>query len=436
MPEVMLTNFRYSLYKGNKKFICPECGKRTFVPFVNTETGEQLPEEYGRCDREINCAYFLNPYKDGYNKSIPCTYKAPRSINAIKKRLSFIKVDLLKQSRTAYKQNNFVQWLKANFGPAITNDLISRYHIGTSKHWFGATIFWQIDKQGKVRTGKIMLYNRQTGRRIKTEKSKYINWVHSVLKLEDFELKQCFFGEHLLNQYPASPVAIVESEKTAIIASIFLPRFIWLSVGSLTNLNLEKCKVLAGRKVFLFPDLNAYDKWKIKSNEISELMPGTSFVISDFLQAKAPEADKQKGLDLADYLIKNQQRNSTVNTEITPNKKESLIRIEGEKSENSDVLKTTFVNNESMASETHFKPFTKEFTPLWDITELEADYKALHVPEQPIKINQYGIITNVKNFIASHFEVIKQNNGNPVFTPYYQRLVELKLVLKTEKNGK
>lgn len=36
-------------------------------------------------------------------------------------------------------------------------------------------------------------------------------------------MKQCLFGEHLLLQYPTKPVAIVESEKSALIASHFMP---------------------------------------------------------------------------------------------------------------------------------------------------------------------------------------------------------------------
>lgn len=77
--------------------------------------------------------------------------------------------------------------------------------------------------------------------------------------MPDFELKQCLFGEHLLRD-KAKPIAIVESEKTAIIASVYLPQFIWLAVGSLTNLNAEKCSVLKGRTVTLFPDLNGFEK--------------------------------------------------------------------------------------------------------------------------------------------------------------------------------
>ena len=59
---------RYSLEKGSKKHHCPDCNKKTFVLYIDTETGDYLPEQYGRCDRESKCAYKLNPYLDGYAK--------------------------------------------------------------------------------------------------------------------------------------------------------------------------------------------------------------------------------------------------------------------------------------------------------------------------------------------------------------------------------
>jgi len=96
-----------------------------------------------------------------------------------------------------------------------------------------------------------------------------------------------------------------------------------------------------------------------------------------------------------------------------------------------DVLETACNDHSHVAQQTDFKPFRKEFAPLWDITELEAHFKALQLPGQPIQINQCSTINNVKDFIDSHIEIIKHNNGNTTFTAYYHRLVELKEVLKT-----
>lgn len=48
------------------------------------------------------------------------------------------------------------------------------YHVGTSAKWGGATVFWQIDANEQVRSGKIILYNSETGHRVK-EPHSYVN---------------------------------------------------------------------------------------------------------------------------------------------------------------------------------------------------------------------------------------------------------------------
>lgn len=89
-----------------------------------------------------------------------------------------------------------------------------RYRIGTSNHWPNATIFWQIDQQQKVHTGKIMLYDYHTGHRVK-DPFNHIAWVHkseNTKNTKNFHLKQCLFGLHLLRP-DTKIVAIVEAEK-------------------------------------------------------------------------------------------------------------------------------------------------------------------------------------------------------------------------------
>jgi hypothetical protein len=294
-------------YKGmNTRYRCPSCQQRdkTFSLYIDTETGEHIHPTVGRCNRESNCGHHYTPKQYFQDNNIsfdtpkPKANK-PRPVTPQQKPVSFIPVEVFKGSLKAHETNNFVQFLINLFGVEVASQLVSRYFIATSKHWNGSTVFWQIDTQGKVRTGKIMLYNLTTGKRIKNLEIP-IYWAHKALKQPEFELRQCLFGEHLLID-KTKPVSIVESEKTAVIASIYLPQFIWVAVGSLTNLNPEKCSILKERTVTLFPDLNGFDKWSSKAKELSHL---ANFTVSNLLERKATESERRQGLDLADYLLR------------------------------------------------------------------------------------------------------------------------------------
>lgn len=311
-----MSEYRYILepYKGmNTRHHCPDCQHRdkTFSLYIDSETGEHIHHTVGRCNRESNCGYHYTPKQYFQDNNIsfvgiePNAY-TPRLVTPQEKPVSFIPVEVFKDSLKAYETNNFVKFLINLFGDEVASELVSRYFIATSKHWNGATVFWQIDIQGKVRTGKIMLYNSTTGKRVK-EPFNHINWVHSLLKQREFELKQCLFGEHLLRIDKNKPVAIVESEKTAVIASVYLPQFIWVAVGSLTNLTSQKCSILKDRTVALFPDLNGFDKWSNKAKELSHI---ASFQVSDLLERNANHTERQKGYDLADYLLNLNLRDS------------------------------------------------------------------------------------------------------------------------------
>ena len=105
-----------------------------------------------------------------------------------------------------YDRNNLFAFVAAIVGSDEARQLMEMYRVGTSKHWHGATVFWQISADGNVRSGKIMLYDRLTGHRVQ-EPFPHINWVHTVLRLPDFKLTQCFFGEHLLPHIRDKPVA-------------------------------------------------------------------------------------------------------------------------------------------------------------------------------------------------------------------------------------
>ena len=304
----MKTEYRFTLepYKGIKtRYRCPSCDhKAVFTHYIDTNTGEHIHPSVGICERLNNCGYHYPPKKyfqeNGivFDKSYQQNFK-PKPI--LKKKPAFIPEEIFTSTfaKSGFDNNHFIRYLTKLFGLEITKELIDRYLIGNSTHWNGATIFWQVDTLGRVRTGKIMLYDPETGKRVKSP-YKHINWAHRVLNLEDFELKQCLFGEHLLKDNE-KPVAIVESEKTAIIASAYFPNFTWLASGSRNNLNAEICSVLKGRKITLFPDLDCFKKWDEKAKALEHI---ASFTVSDLLERKASSFERIQGLDLADYLVR------------------------------------------------------------------------------------------------------------------------------------
>ncbi|WP_152425154.1 DUF6371 domain-containing protein [Nafulsella turpanensis] len=237
--------------------------------------------------------------------------------------------DVFHRSHKGYEENLFVRYLRSIFPELVVTELVSRYHIGTSKHWPGATVFWQVDTNGRVRAGKIMLYDPYSGTRVK-KPFNHVYWAHTALNLSGFKLEQCFFGEHLLEDN-TKPVAVVESEKTAIIASAYIPDFVWLASGGASNLNARMCKVLKGRMVYFFPDLNAYDKWQEKAAEFSRLMPETSFQVDTLLEIFAAEKERKKGCDLADYLISFNHRKFHSQEEVQICDKPSVQKIAEDK---------------------------------------------------------------------------------------------------------
>ena len=190
---------------------------------------------------------------------------------------------------------HFTNFLHSIFSIDEVNKTVQDYFItGTNKKWPKATIFWQIDNKERIRAGKVMLYNPETGKRVK-EPYNHINWLHNIQNETDFNLSQCLFGLHLINEDYQKKIAIVESEKTAIIMSIILPEYIWLATGAKHGLKLDKLKPLKNRQIVLYPDKGEYNDWIKKSKPIKEA--GFKIEVSNILEL----TEYQQGFDLADY---------------------------------------------------------------------------------------------------------------------------------------
>jgi len=65
-----------------------------------------------------------------------------------------------------------------------------------------------------------------------------------------------------LSKHPNKPAAVVEAEKTAIIAGLCFPEFVWLGGNSKTWLKAERLERTGeNRQIILYPDADGLDLW-------------------------------------------------------------------------------------------------------------------------------------------------------------------------------
>jgi len=436
-----MREFEYILDKSSRKFHCPQCEKKRFVRYVNAYSKEYLPEIYGRCDREANCGYHLSPYADGYGKEDnACIRTLPKMIvRKPKVKPNYIPKSILTATLKGYENNVFIQNLANRVKFSIPeNDLekvISQYYIGTVNNGYrkGAVTFPFIDRELNVCAIQVKQFN-EDNHTIGTD------FLHSIVEkhhtkrgedlpdwLQDYKTNEskvsCLFGEHLLKKYPLNPIALVEAPKTAIYGTLYFGfpdnpnALLWLATYNLSTLTAERCNVLHGRRVILFPDLSengrAFQLWSERANSFR--ITGAKFTVSDLLEKKAGEAERLKGLDLADFLIERDWRKFRKGEDTLP---------KSEKGEKSEPVKTSFFIPEILPREKQ-----NSFSERWAVEELEAFFTNRILPKEPIRLNQCEVISDVKKFIESHVLTIKNNNGNIRFKPHFDRLTLLKNII-------
>ena len=223
---------------AKQKNRCPACSKpKTYVRYIDNETGSPLPYEYGRCERINSCGYHRKPDK--------ALIIASKTNNPEAGPQQFVDATLVNKTFKSYGANAFAQWLIGAFGEAAAMEAMRRYHIGTARK--GGTLFWYKDIQGRYCNAKKIFYT-PAGKR-----NRDIPPAYTHLSANGYRV--CTFGEHLLPAAPDKIIAIVEAEKTAVIMSICRPEYTWLASGSCNGLTEEKIKIFNRKHtIILFPD--------------------------------------------------------------------------------------------------------------------------------------------------------------------------------------
>ena len=326
--------YRYALDSSKGKFTCPKCLKpKRFSRYWDIEEQTFVDATAGRCDRP-KCGYHLTPKEYFQNNGAAFTYQFTQthkpSPPATK---DYLNASLISNYANNYGSNNFISFLSIIFEKTLVKRIILRYLLGSiNTPWKGCVIFWELDHKGILRYGKIMEYFPHNGKRVKKPYS-HVGSFHKVYlgKERKYNYDRCLFGLHLINENPLDPIAVVESEKTAIIMSEINPKYIWLACGSINGINEHMFNPISHRTIILFPDLSipnekdrtALDHWTEKANRLIEL--GFKIKVSSFLYEIADAIEKQIGFDIADYYINELLQTKQKLTTLETSKREILL---------------------------------------------------------------------------------------------------------------
>ena len=217
--------------------------------------------------------------------------------------------DVLKRTLPmANEKNIFVYWLQhlpwdTQEERDRLRDVLWLYCVGG---WTdGRVVFWQVDEQGRRHSGKLMKY-WEDGHRDKTRNP---GWMHNqqgvreTIDFEKYEYRSTLFGLHLIRKYPKATIHIVESEKTALICATHygnMAENLWLACGGLKHLREEDIKTLvdAGHQIYLWPDRDGIDDWRIKFDTMDVDRSHISYQVNYWRE------DDPAKCDIADVIIR------------------------------------------------------------------------------------------------------------------------------------
>jgi predicted P-loop ATPase len=261
------TKYKYLLEKSPAiKGACPECGKlKSFRHY------EGYGREYGICDHKNNCGYINTPKGEVQEQMIK---PEQPSVKIVEPTIQFC------QTTIKNLTSNFHRFCIDNLN--ITKSHLLKWNCGTFEDKT-AFVYQNLNKQF------VNFQHIEYFENCKRNKSKD---PYSLKARKGEKYNLCLFGEHLLTN---QVVCLVESEKTAIIASFIYPEFDWLATGGANKLTDEKMHVLYGRQIYY---LNDADKAGKENSTIKKLKKyEQNFTIIDLFP------DQTNGYDLADAII-------------------------------------------------------------------------------------------------------------------------------------
>jgi hypothetical protein len=307
--------FKYTLEVGSKKHHCPGCQKKSLVRYVYTGTRDYVGENFGRCDRENNCGYHLVPEKDISSPPNPPTKKDIPEPKTLKPTPEYL------ESLKNQQSGNLARFCMGKLG--MTKEHLVKWGLFSS--WkFDAFVLSNL--AGEAVNVKFVVYTPD-GKRDKSEKpdgspayfphylgKSYLKKQGILIdpkQLEEwqdhYKFDRCFYGAHLWD--PEQNTCLVESEKTALIASWFFPGVNWLATGGSNGMKYEQFELFHGYKGrirnLVDNDPAGYEKSKTIQwlDLLADLRDDPEDIMSINIFPSSPE-----GWDIADAIIKDGYR--------------------------------------------------------------------------------------------------------------------------------
>lgn len=259
---------------------CPKCGSTQFENYVDSYSGFCLDYSVGRC-YSPKCGYDLSP--EAYIKEITEEKKEFTIVDFLfnPKPNNFNTINPVYLMDTIGLDSNFLVYLRSEFSADEVLKAVYDYMISATDD--KKTIFWRIDRFGRILMGKSMSYKSIFSEE-KTDECEFIyntpsmDWLNDYgLKQEDLdkdynkdlEMGQCLFGEHLIRQYPNKPIAIMESEFDAIILSLSVPNFNFMAIGEFENFNSKNINPFKDNLIVALPNSGNMKLWMDRANNIN-----------------------------------------------------------------------------------------------------------------------------------------------------------------------
>ena len=291
----------FVVYPKGNVFKCFKCdAKGGPVEFIMKHENLTFPDAI----RWLGKKYSIDTDMTDFNYTPPPPRPKPAPLPMLA-----LPMAMVESRESGREQNTLVNWLRTGIRWDAAqrrriDDVLKAYHVGHARQ--GHTIFWQIDNDGIVHTGKMMLY-RPDGHRDREARYGF-DWIHSALfrdkrlpqwDEEKQEAKPTLFGLHLLDRYgPYATVNIVESEKTALIMAIAYGNHtgqVWMACGGLEMLNRERLKPIIEqhRSIVLYPDRDGIDRWlaKLENLRYDRMHLNAEPVLSWWCEEDGPKAD-------------------------------------------------------------------------------------------------------------------------------------------------